>query len=79
MGGLTVFYFIFLDLCSFIVQFVGKLRNICGLVWWVVFLQTVLEWANFSLNVEIFSYINIDFLYIYFTHFIGYSSGLKYS
>ena len=79
MHGWVIFYFIFSDLCSFIVQFVGKLRNICGLVWWVVFLQTVLEWANFSLNVEIFSYINTDFLYIYFTHFIGYSSGLKYS
>ena len=43
----------------------------------VAFLQTVLGWTNFFLNVKIVSYINIDFLYIYFAHFIGYSSGLK--
>ena len=48
-----------------------------GLVWWVAFLQTVLEWTNFFLNVKTVSYINIDFLYIYFAHVIGYSSSLK--
>ena len=58
-------------------QFARKLRNICGLVWWVAFLQTVPEMTNFCLNVKSVSYINIDFLYFYFAHFIGYSSGLK--
>ena len=38
------------------VQFAGKLRNICGLVWRVAFLQTVLQWTNFFLNVGNFSY-----------------------
>ena len=43
----------------------------------LAFLQTILEGTNFFLNVKTISYINIDFLYIYFAHFIGYSSGLK--
>ena len=43
----------------------------------LAFLQTVLEWTKSFFNVKIISYINSDFLYIYFAHFIGYSSGLK--
>ena len=61
----------------FYVYFGGKLRNICGLVWWVGLLQTVVERTNLFLNVKKVSYIDIDFLYMYFGHFIGYRSGLK--
>ena len=49
-----------------------------GVVGWLSCkLQTVLEWTKSFLNVKIISYINSDFLYIYFANFIGYSSGLN--
>ena len=62
------------DVCCLMVQFGGRLRNICGLVWWVAFLQTVLEGTNFFLNVKTISYINIDFLYIYFCTFYWFTA-----
>ena len=38
-------------------------------------MQTILYWMNFTLNVYFFGYINIDYLYFYYVHNIGYSSG----
>ena len=43
----------------------------------MAFLEIVLEWKNFFLNVEIVLYINSDILYIYYAHLIGYSSGIN--
>ena len=40
-------------------------------------MQTVLKITNFFLNIKGVSYFDIDFLYFYFAHFIGYNSGLK--
>ena len=41
----------------------------------LAFLQTVLNWNNFSVNVNIFPNVKTDCLYIYYVHYIGYSSG----
>ena len=38
-------------------------------------MQTLLYWINFSLNVYMFTNVKTDFLYIYYVHDIGYSSG----
>ena len=60
LGVLWIFHVV-LCICMYVdfvliwVQFAGKLRNICGLVWWLAFLQTVLNWKNFLVNVNIFS------------------------
>ena len=38
------------------------LRNICGLVWWVAFMQSVLNWNNLFLNVQTISLIDTEYL-----------------
>ena len=45
-----------------------------GVVGWLS-LQTVLNWKNFLVDVNIFPNVNTDYLYIYYVHYIGYSSG----
>ena len=47
-----------------------------GVVGWLS-CKLYLNGQKSFLNVKIISYINSDFLYIYFAHFIGYSSGLN--
>ena len=50
----------------------GTFVGWCGVL---AFLQTVLNWNNFFVNVNIFPNVKTDCLYIYYVHYIGYSSG----
>ena len=72
---MIVHIFMYADFVPVWVQSARKLRNICG-SWCggLAFLQSVLNWNNFFVNVNIFPNAKTDCLYIYYVHYISYSS-----